>query len=163
VCDGATWIWNQIATHYPKALQIVDWYHAADRLSRVAHAAWTQEVPREMWLERVTTDLWEGRVTNVIQACDEMAAQCAEAREAVTYFTNNAARMQYAKYRTAGYLIGSGTVESSCKQIDIQRLQCSGAQWLVPGAVHTAKARAAWLSEDWIPICTRYSSLPLAI
>ncbi len=39
VCGGALWIWNQIAAAYPQAIQIVDWYHAADRLTRVAHAA----------------------------------------------------------------------------------------------------------------------------
>lgn len=163
VCDGAAWIWNQITTHYSKAVQIVDWYHAADRLSRVAHAAWPEAQARATWLEQVTTDLWEGGVTKVIQACDHLAVHCVEAREAVTYFTNNTARMQYAQFRAAGYLIGSGTVESSCKQIVIQRLQCSGAQWLVPGAVDTAKARAAWLSEEWNPVCTRWADLPLAI
>ena len=39
VCDGAVWIWNLLKLHYPHAMQIVDWYHAADRLKRVAQAA----------------------------------------------------------------------------------------------------------------------------
>ncbi len=163
VCDGAAWIWNLITTHYPQAVQIVDWYHAADRLHRVAQAAFDQTTLRERWLDRATTDLWEGRATCVIQACADLGPHCAEAQEAMTYFTNNATRMRYDQYRAAGYLIGSGTVESSCKQIVTQRLKCSGAQWLVPGAVDTAKARAAWLSGDWIPVCTRWSALPLAI
>jgi hypothetical protein len=163
VCDGAAWIWNLITMHYSKAVQIVDWYHAADRLHRVAHAAFHQGEARERWLERITTDLWEGRVTEVIQACADLAGQCSEAHDAETYFTNNQTRMHYDQYRNAGYLIGSGTVESSCKQIVTQRLKCSGAQWLVPGAVDTAKARAAWLSGDWTPVCTRWSALPLAI
>jgi hypothetical protein len=163
VCDGAVWIWNLITTHYPAAVQIVDWYHAADRLHRVAHAAFNQAAPRERWLERTMTDLWEGRVAAVIQACADVGAQCADAQDAMTYFTNNAARMRYDQFRAAGYLIGSGTVESSCKQIVTQRLKCSGAQWIIPGAVDTAKARAAWLSEAWTPVCTRWSALPLAI
>jgi hypothetical protein len=163
VCDGAVWIWNLITTHYPKAVQIVDWYHAADRLHRVAHTAFTQTAPRERWLERATTDLWEGRVPEVIQACADLGAQCSEAQDAATYFTNNAVRMRYDQYRAKDYLIGSGTVESSCKQIVTQRLKCSGAQWIIPGAVDTAKARAAWLSEAWTPVCTRWSALPLAI
>jgi hypothetical protein len=163
VCDGAVWIWNLIATHYPKAVQIVDWYHAADRLERVAHAAFNQTAPRGRWLERTTTDLWEGRVTEVIQACADLGAQCSEAQDAATYFTNNTARMRYDQYRAKDYLIGSGTVESSCKQIVTQRLKCSGAQWIIPGAVDTAKARAAWLSEAWTPVCTRWSTLPLAV
>jgi hypothetical protein len=163
VCDGAVWIWNLITTHYPKAVQIVDWYHAADRLHRVAHTAFYQTVPCERWLERVTTDLWEGRVADVIQACEDLAARCSEAQDAATYFTNNAARMRYDQYRAKDYLIGSGTVESSCKQIVTQRLKCAGAQWIVSGAVDTAKARAAWLSEAWTPVCTRWADLPLAI
>jgi hypothetical protein len=163
VCDGAVWIWNLIATHYPQAVQIVDWYHAADRLERLAHAAFNQTAPRERWLERTTTDLWEGRVTEVIQACTNLGAQCSEAQDAATYFTHNATRMRYDQYRAKDYLIGSGTVESSCKQIVTQRLKCSGAQWIVPGAVDTAKARAAWLSEEWNPVCMRWADLPLAI
>jgi hypothetical protein len=163
VCDGAVWIWNLIATHYPHAVQIVDWYHAADHLDRVAHAAFTQTAPRDHWLDRTLTNLWEGRVVEVIQACADLGPSCSEAQDAATYFTNNAARMHYDHYRAADYLIGSGTVESSCKQIVTQRLKCSGAQWIVPGAIDTAKARAAWLSEEWTPVCTRWSDLPLAI
>jgi hypothetical protein len=163
VCDGAAWIWNLITTHYPRAVQIVDWYHAADRLHRVAHAAFTQAAPRDRWLEHTTTDLWEGRVAEVIQACADLGAHCAEAQDALTYFTNNRARMRYDHYRAAGYLIGSGTVESSCKQIVTHRLKCSGAQWIVSGAVDTAKARAAWLSAEWTPVCVRWADLPLAI
>ncbi|CAG0936364.1 hypothetical protein TFLX_05236 [Thermoflexales bacterium] len=162
-CDGAAWIWNLITTYYSQAVQIVDWYHAADRLQRVAQAAFSPGETRERWLEQTTAHLWEGRVTHVIQACAMLGTPCPEAREAETYFANNQARMRYDQYRQAGYLIGSGTVESSCKQIVTQRLKCSGAQWLVPGAVDTAKARAAWLSGDWTPVCTQWSTLPLAI
>ena len=163
VCDGAAWIWSLITTHYAHAVQIVDWYHAADRLQRVAHAAFPQTESRDRWLERTTTALWEGRVTNVIQACADLGTHSPEAHDAETYFTNNQARMRYDQYREAGYLIGSGTVESSCKQIVTQRLKCSGAQWLIPGAVDTAKARAAWLSGEWTPVCARWADLPLAI
>ena len=163
VCDGAAWIWNLITTHYAHAVQIVDWYHAADRLHGVAQAAFSQGHARDGWLEQTTTDLWEGRLTEVIHACAQLEGRCAEAHAAVIYFTNNQTRMRYPDYRAAGYFIGSGTVESSCKQIVTQRLKCSGAQWLIPGAVDTAKARAAWLSEEWNPVCTRWSTLPLAI
>jgi hypothetical protein len=163
VCDGATWIWNLITTHYPRAIQIVDWYHAAERLDRVAHAAFSQTAARATWLERVLTELWEGRITRVTQACESLAGPCPEAQAAVTDFTHHAARMQYDQFRAAGYLIGSGTVESGCKQIVTQRLKCSGAQWLVPGAVQTAKARAAWLSGEWMPVCARWAELPLAV
>ena len=70
--------------------------------------------------------------------------------------------MQYDRFRAAGYLIGSGTVESGCKQIVTQRLKLPGAQWTVKGAVKTAKARAAWLSGEWDILCAQRAALPLA-
>jgi len=163
VCDGAVWIWNLVALHYPHAVQIVDWYHAEDRLKRVAHAAFSSEPDRQAWLEPVTTHLWDGQVEAVMRACQALARGCEEAQHAVTYFTNNAHRMRYAQFRAAGYLIGSGTVESGCKQIVTQRLKRPGAQWMVDGAVHTAKARAAWLSGDWETLCAQRAALPLAV
>jgi hypothetical protein len=163
VCDGAVWIWNLVALHYPRAVQIVDWYHAEDRLKRVAQAAFASERDRAAWLEPVTTHLWDGQVEAVIRACEAVALGCEEAQHAVTYFTNNAHRMRYDQFRAAGYLIGSGTVESGCKQIVTQRLKRPGAQWTVAGAVHTAKARAAWLSGDWETLCAQRAALPLAV
>ena len=35
--------------------------------------------------------------------------------------------MYYARFQKVGYLIGSGTIESACKQIAAVRLKCSGA------------------------------------
>jgi hypothetical protein len=163
VCDGAVWIWNLIQRYYPQAVQIVDWYHAEERLQLVAQAAFSGEPDRRLCLAQVTTDLWEGRVEPVIRACEQLASRCQVANQAVTYFTNNAARMTYDRFRAAGYLIGSGTVESGCKQIVTQRLKQPGAQWTVDGAVKTAKARAAWLSGAWDTLCAQRAALPLAV
>jgi hypothetical protein len=71
--------------------------------------------------------------------------------------------MDYAHFRKQGYLIGSGTVESGCKQIGTMRLKRSGAQWLEEGARWVAKARAVWLSGTWHDVITDYDALPFAI
>ena len=80
VCDGAAWIWNLVAFYFSHAIQIVDWYHAADRLQRVALATWATQPEREAWLETATNDLWEGRVAEVIRACQSVASRHTEAR-----------------------------------------------------------------------------------
>ena len=36
VCDGTGWIWGLIELYYPQATQIVDWFHAEERLEKVA-------------------------------------------------------------------------------------------------------------------------------
>lgn len=161
--DGAIWIWNLVGKYYPQAIQILDWFHAEEHLEAVAEAAFTDLSQRAVWLEQVTQNLWDGQVEDVIQACLALAPTCQKASQAATYFSNNSERMRYDRFRAAGYMIGSGTIESACKQIVTHRLCLPGAQWQVEGAIHTAKARASWLSGSWASLCRARSALPLAI
>lgn len=160
--DGAVWIWNLVSKYYPHAKQVVDWYHAEEHLEKVAMSAFDDPSQRAHWLSEVTQSLWNGQVEDVIAACSTLAPSCLLAEQAVTYFTNNCERMRYDQFRAAGYMIGSGTIESACKQIVSQRLKLPGAQWHVTGAVQTAKARAAWLSGQWQYLCSLRSAFPLA-
>jgi len=163
VCDGATWIWKLVSHYYPNAVQIVDWYHAEERLERIAEEAFSDLGERQPWLEKITENLWHGNVEFVIEACQSLSKKSSLAKQAVTYFSNNIERMRYAQFRAAGYLIGSGVIESGCKQIVSRRLKLPGAQWNLDGAILTAKARCVWLSGRWQDLVSKRSLLPLAI
>ena len=162
ICDGAVWIWNLIAHYFPNAIQIVDWYHAEDRLKRIAEEAFSNPDERQVWLESVTEDLWQGSVELVIEACQPLAKKSNLAKQALSYYSNNIERMRYAQFRAQGFLIGSGVIESGCKQIVTQRLKLPGAQWHLDGAILIAKARSAWLSGNWQKLVSARSLLPLA-
>ncbi|MBI2332510.1 MAG: ISKra4 family transposase [Chloroflexi bacterium] len=161
ICDGAVWIWNLIAQYFPNAIQIVDWYHAADRLKRIAEEAFPTLEERQTWLAQVTEDLWQGRVELVIEACRLLSKKSKWAQQSLTYYSNNIERMRYDQFRASNLLIGSGVIESGCKQIVTQRLKLPGAQWHLDGAVLTAKARTAWMSGDWQKLVSARSLLPL--
>lgn len=163
VCDGAAWIWKLVEHYFPQAVQIVDWYHACQYLVAVADGAFSCKVARSQWLDEVKGLMWNGQIEKVIQACqhylnDPLVSE--PAQKAVTYFSNNQDRMNYAQFREKGYWIGSGTIESACKQIASARIKIAGARWTVQGAVDTAKARAAWLSDG--DLFDHLSRLPLA-
>jgi len=167
VCDGAIWIWKLIERHFPHAVQIVDWYHASEYLPPIAEAVFGSENPEyRAWLAQSRSLLWEGQIEALIHDCRILgsipAAQKA-VHDAISYFTNNQKRMDYARFRQQGYFIGSGTVESAGKQIAGLRLKRAGARWTETGAVATAKARAAWLSFQWDDLATRRAILPLAV
>lgn len=158
VCDGAPWIWKLVEQYYPDAVQIVDWYHACQYLYPIADAVFDSQVQdKESWIMETKDLLWKGKVAEVLTACSEYqkypSAQDAVDR-AISYFTNNKHRMDYVRFRKAGYLIGSGTIESACKQIVSLRLKRAGARWSKRGAVATAKARGAWLSGNihWLAL-----------
>ena len=166
VCDGAKWIWRLIEENFPQAVQILDWYHAVEYLTPVAQALFGEADKQAVWLATMKQHLWFSRTQLVIDAClalvdHPLASE--PAAKAATYFHNNLARMDYAHFRAQGYLIGSGTVESGCKQIGTMRLKRSGAHWTEAGARLVAKARAVWLSGQWPEFVSDYASLPFAI
>jgi hypothetical protein len=162
IADGAAWIWKLVSYHFPHAIQIVDWYHAVSYLTPVAEAAFgLDSAEGQAWLENIRDKLWQGEIHTVIEACETWSTFEA-ALTAVTYFRNNASRMDYARFRELGYLIGSGVVESAAKQIGSFRLKRAGARWTNQGARFTAKARAAWLSGHWDQLSSIRARLPLA-
>jgi len=165
VSDGALWIWRLVEKYFPQATQIVDWYHASQYLTPIAETAFGAGTElAQQWLTQTRTDLWEGRIQEVIQACRTFLRRISSrpfAEKAISYYTNNEKRMDYARFRQQGYLIGSGTVESACKQIAATRLKCSGARWTLAGVIATAKARATWLSKTWDTLKPIYFNLSL--
>ena len=167
ICDGAPWIWRLVEKYFPNAIQIVDWYHASEYLSPVAEAAFGRDTPQaKQWLEQARTDLWEGRIQELIRDCQRLAlipAAAEAAHKTISYYQHNEKRMDYARLRSQGYLIGSGTIESGCKQIAGHRIKLAGARWTFDGSVQTAKARAAWLSGEWDALALKRAVLPLAV
>jgi hypothetical protein len=158
VTDAAEWIERLIAAHFPHATHIIDWYHACAYLTPVAQAAFHAADQREAWLMQVRTWLWNGHLDDVIRACEHCRHPHLKPEEdpayvAARYFTNHRHHMDYPTYRAQGYQIGSGTMESGCKQIGLERLKISGARWSHNGARLVAKARAAYLSGRWDEVC----------
>ena len=66
----------------------------------------------------------------------------------------------WAGLRRAGCQIGSGTVESACRQLGIQRMKVPGATWDLNGARLVAKERTALLSDQWGILTQRREYLP---
>jgi len=157
VGDGAEWIWNIVEEKFPKAIQILDWFHAVEYLRPAAQAIFVNLEEQEKWVSKAKTLLWEGKVEEVIVELDDyLETNGAEAiRITANYYENNKERMKYKRFRNNGYQIGSGTIESAAKQVGLMRLKVPGAIWNESSARLVAKARAAFLSDRW-------ESLPLA-
>jgi hypothetical protein len=150
VGDGAHWIWNLADLHFPGATQIVDWYHASQYVWGAATAIWGETHPRrEAWAHQQLDRLWEGQVAEVLAALAQYAGAGEGVDAALSYYTTHRARMDYAAYRARGLQIGSGSVESGCKQLVQARLKGAGMIWEAPGAEAVATVRAWLKSERW--------------
>jgi hypothetical protein len=162
--DGAEWIWNLVAEHFPQAVQILDWFHASEYLMPVAKAAFSNVEAQDDWVNLAKQALWDGKIDEVIAACLDLVRRedsSDPAFVAARYFHHNRDRMDYPAYRRQGYQIGSGTIESAAKQIGTLRMKVAGATWNEDSARKVAKARAAYLSDEWDDLAA-YRALPLA-
>jgi hypothetical protein len=164
--DGAEWIWNLVKSNFPKAIQIIDWFHACEYFMPVAKAAFPDKEHQQAWVNHVKDALWHGELDDVIAACQTHVNPQLEndpAQKAVTYFQNNRHRMDYPTYRKRGYHSGSGTIESAAKQIGSQRMKVAGAIWNEESARLVAKARAAYLSGQWPMLALRRASVSISL
>jgi hypothetical protein len=155
--DGADWIWNLVAEHFPKAIQILDWFHACEHLMPVAQAAFGSVAEQDAWVSAMKQLMWHGEIDQLVSHCRHLESQCNVKLigTTATYFENHRQRMRYDYFRSQGFQIGSGTIESAAKQIGLMRMKVPGASWNLENARKVAKARAAYLSDGW-------QSLPLA-
>jgi len=64
--------------------------------------------------------------------------------------------MNYAVIKSRGYPIGSGVVESACKQIVSERMKLSGMRWKKEGGQHTMTLRCLLLSGIWDTIYKKW-------
>ena len=96
----------------------------------------------------------QGCVAAVIKELQELHAsgcytkqQCYHLQGEINYFTANQQRMLYPLYRSCGLPIGSGVVESACKNVVAKRMKQSGMSWSLDGAKEMLQLRASVTSR----------------
>jgi hypothetical protein len=137
--DGAEWIWNLAHQYFPGAIQIVDLYHARQRLwdlARKLHP--NQEAEQRRWMMIHQHMLDEGKIENLVSALRSMQNCQVEVAEEIrtksAYFATHAERMRYPEFRRQHLFVGSGVIEAGCKTVIGSRCKQSGMFWRVRGA-----------------------------
>jgi hypothetical protein len=139
----------------PDLVLILDFYHAASYLEKLAKALHPKdekasESQAEQWCSLLKAE-GGALMLAVLQEWDWPAQKAAALREplaaVLTYFENNAHRMEYPEYLAEGWHIGSGVVESACKTVVGQRLKGAGMRWGEEGAHAMCHVRALYRSE----------------
>jgi hypothetical protein len=151
--DGAHWIWNLAAEHFPEATQIVDLFHAREHLHELGKMlAFMTGDTASQWLAERSADLDAGDIDALAAAARVFplaGIKATERDKALAYFETNAPRMRYSHFRACGLFVGSGVVEAGCKSVIGQRLKLSGMHWSVPGATGILALRCQQASGRW--------------
>jgi hypothetical protein len=125
--DGAEWIWKHVQALFPQACQVLDYYHCAEYLHKVAKAQYSDPIQAQEWAEATLTRLYLGKVGQVLGGLRRMQPTSEEALKAIDNCwgdrTAHRSRTRYQTFRRGGYPLGSGGMESANKFICHVRLK----------------------------------------
>ena len=153
--DGADWIWRRVGDlDNERSRHILDFCHAADHLAVVCKAVDGEGTDRfHERFQRWRTTLREGGASELMAELKQLRDTAADAKQRnliqgeINYFNANRGRMHYRQYREQHLPIGSGTVESACKNVVAARMKQSGMTWTLAGARHMLQIRASLMSS----------------
>ncbi len=165
--DGAAWIWRLVAEHFPRAVPIVDIWHAREQVWKVARVVFGPNTPAaSAWAEHACSLLVEGKIEDLLEeivALPPVPPEPGTSRSAPDierdYFISNAARMRYPAFRAQGMHVGSGIAEAACKTVVSTRAKRTGMRWTPEGLDAVLAVRTAVLNDSYDVFCEQHSLL----
>lgn len=153
--DGASWISKMKYDFFPKAIHILDWYHAIEHLWETARKLFgeTKKEKCEQWVEPLKELLWNGKVNDVIKELEKQIFILKKNQKVLIqlrgYYVSNKNNMKYDEYRKNGFYIGSGAIESAHKYIVASRLKQAGMRWTLSHANAMIWLRSKYFENEW--------------
>jgi hypothetical protein len=150
--DGGAWCWEIQARHFSDAAGILDWYHASEHVWRAAPIVASDHA--DDWAREALRQLHDGGGKAALAwLAGQIPPRRGKAREALenlhSYLTAQAPHLDYPAYRERGWPIGTGRMESSCKQLVGVRLKGPGMHWTERGALAVTALKAMDLNGHW--------------
>ncbi len=151
MAHGAQDHWRYFQQTFPQAEEVLDFFHAAERLKEACDLAYGKDSDHgaRRWHTLRGVLLNEpGGVDRVITALDDRRRHHALAVDkTLGDFRNNRHRMRDASFKARDLIIGSGLVEATNKLIVTQRMKGSGMIWGQSGGQAILSLRALVQSE----------------
>ena len=153
VGDGAAWIWNVAQDRWKGATELLDFYHASEHLWGLGRALnRDDEAATARWAQPLRHQLRHGSQKKVLATIAALKVPKGEAGKVVVreqnYFASHAGRMNYQSIHRRGWPIGSGAVESACRQRQC-RFKRPGQFWTPAGMPHLSALTEARHNNHW--------------
>jgi hypothetical protein len=158
ISDGGGWCDTVAKTYFHDAERILDWYHLAEHVWEAARALYSDGQAAK-WASRCTGLLRESSgigLLRYLERCRRGHASQSEAAAGldtldglIAYLRPRVPMTDYVDYRDRGLVIGSGIMESTCKQLVGRRLKGSGRQWSEGGAVAMTALIGQRINGSW--------------
>ena len=146
--DGALWIWNGFSELFPNAVQILDVFHAMEKIWDVSKAIYGRDSEiGKAWAKQTVEMLKAGEIEKLIETLKPFSLRHSDVESTIGYFDRNRERMRYRDFRNQGLCVSSAAVEAGCRNVISVRLKRGGMHWSKAGANKIAALRASIISE----------------
>ena len=152
ISDGAPWIKNWIEDAFPKAISVLDYYHAKEDIYQFIEVAFIDKAVGKGWGEQQSSLLLESKVEEVIKNIESISHHLNKKAgdSLIAYYESNRKRMDYKRYQQIGTcIIGSGAIESAHRTLVQNRMKLSGQRWSLSGAQNMLNIKTVYLNEKW--------------
>ena len=135
ISDGAEWIRNTCEELFGgrKATFVLDIFHALEYAAGAVKAILPDRAERDRRLKEARADIEAGRIARAVREPEPFSGRHREVEARCRCFRNSIERMRCDGYRSQGMQVGSGVVESGCRQSGL-RLKRPGTRWSERGA-----------------------------
>jgi hypothetical protein len=145
VSDGATWIRKMCEELFPDAIQILDLYHLSEHVYEFSKSLFNNDESQYVpYAEKLIDQLKNSKSTDVLKELEKYGNH-----SLYTYIQNNENKIDYVTYKSEGYYVGSGPIESGNKIILQRRCKQAGMRWNVENANRLLSLRAKKESGLW--------------
>jgi hypothetical protein len=155
IADGAVWIWKLADERFKEATQRLDLYHANAYLWAVAnqlHGAGSPEA--RQWVKPLLKQIRNDQVAKVITQLEDLKPSLTAAEaikvtdKTIDYYSNNQQRMKYKEAAQRNEPLGSGAIESTCRQLQC-RMKRTGQFWSTAGDEALLCLEMFWRNRRW--------------
>jgi hypothetical protein len=153
VVDGAEWCQTFIDVHAPQAVRILDFAHAAERITAigatVGPAGPLLSSDDRTRLLHALKHHGPAEVLAELGALRDAHPSVAELATHVSYLDKRRAQLHYPVFAAQGWPLGSGSVESANKLVVEDRLKGAGMHWAVANVNPLLALRNAVCNDRW--------------
>ena len=159
ISDGGGWCDTVAREYFRDAIRILDWYHLSEHIWEAARALYPDESVASGWASRGQGILRQSSGIGLLRYLERSrrrrsgspaGSKGLQALDAlIDYVQPRLPITEYVAYRERGLVIGSGIMESTCKQLVGKRLKGCGRQWSEGGAVAMSALISQRLNRTW--------------
>jgi hypothetical protein len=155
ISDGGAWCDTVAETYFKDTTRILDWYHLSEHIWEAGRALYPDDAKAAArWVSTCLEHLHDASGIGLLRHL-QRSRVAREVRDhsildaLINYLQPRLAITDCVDYRAGGYVIGSGMMEATCKQLVAQRLKGSGMQWSETGALAMTALVAHRINGTW--------------